>query len=572
MGIVDEFISALKTDTDQTPNKTYSAVVSKIDDEGVAWVYVAGSDKETPTASTSSEIKRGDAVNVEWRNNKLYIAGNYSNPSAGTTRVTQVETAAEVANIAATQAVSDASMAKDAAEQAQASASDAATAATNAHNAAVSAQNSADTALVSLSTVQDVVGVLNWITAHGTMTPNGNTALDPSKVYFVRDANGDYEVGSYHYSIVSEPKAEDRTNYYTLSVDESVQNYVAVHLAVTSEGLWLIPDSGGNKVLIATGAGTTYTTAGTYIIGKVNNIDTVFAKFTAEGAQMLAEGGIQIAHLGYGTTITSGGGTDEKPYYTLGTRKSGTSVGIYSMAEGEDVEASSSNTHAEGLETKATRPMAHAEGWVSTASGQSSHAEGEYTIASGLQSHAEGDMTRASGVASHAEGSSSRASGDYSHAQNQGTKASSANQTALGKYNIEDSNGTYAVILGNGTSTTPSNALTIDWSGNVVASGTISDSSGALSRFITDTYSSGTVSWSAGTVGTRAVQVSKNISKTGYTPVAVSITYVSSSTAFLPVAFFSSDRATLYLNFYRADASAHSDVAGMTALVLYQKS
>ena len=141
-----------------------------------------------------------------------------------------------------------------------------------AKESAQNAQKSADSALVSLSTVEDVVGVLNWITAHGTMTANGSTALDPSKVYFIRDNNGDYHVGNYYYSIVSEPKAEERTSYYTLSIDESVQNYVATHVVVDTEGLWLIPDSGGNKVLIATGAGSSYTTAGTYIIGKVNGV------------------------------------------------------------------------------------------------------------------------------------------------------------------------------------------------------------------------------------------------------------------------------------------------------------
>ena len=83
---VQEFVNAIK-DTSVDTNKTYGATVSRIDGEGVVWVNIHGSGKETPTASTSTEVKRGDNVTVEWRNNKLYIGGNYSNPSAGMSTV-----------------------------------------------------------------------------------------------------------------------------------------------------------------------------------------------------------------------------------------------------------------------------------------------------------------------------------------------------------------------------------------------------------------------------------------------------------------------------------------------------
>ena len=88
---VQEFVKAIKSEPTD-PNNIYNATVSKIDNEGVVWVNIHGSDKEAPTASTSTEVKRGDAVTVNWRNNKLYIGGNYSNPSAGVNRVQNVET------------------------------------------------------------------------------------------------------------------------------------------------------------------------------------------------------------------------------------------------------------------------------------------------------------------------------------------------------------------------------------------------------------------------------------------------------------------------------------------------
>ena len=187
-------------------------------------------------------------------------------------------------SLASVKTVNDAS--KYALQQAQ----EAKTSADNAERSAQSAQASANNAseyatraLGNLSTVQSVTETLNWITEHGTMTRTTDTAIDPSHVYFIEDAQGDYVVGSTHYSIVSEPKVADLSTYYELSIDESLNNYVSTHLAVTSEGLWIIPDAGGNRILIATGQGQTYTTAGTYIIGAGG---VILASFKANGAQI----------------------------------------------------------------------------------------------------------------------------------------------------------------------------------------------------------------------------------------------------------------------------------------------
>ena len=52
----------------------------------------------------------------------------------------------------------------------------------------------------------------------------------------------------------------------------------------------------------------------------------------------------------------------------------------------------------------------------------------------------------------------------------EGTSAASENQTALGIYNVEDTNNTYALIIGNGTdSSNRSNAATIARNGNYMA-------------------------------------------------------------------------------------------------------
>ena len=114
---------------------------------------------------------------------------------------------------------------------------------------------------------------------------------------------------------------------------------------------------------------------------------------------------------------------------------------------------------------------AFAEGKGTKASGNFSHAEGFNTTASSAYSHAEGRGTTASGTVSHAEGTDTVASGARSHAGGYGTIAKGDNQTAIGKYNIEDVSNKYAFIIGNGTSSTRKNALTVDWSGNVEADG-----------------------------------------------------------------------------------------------------
>ena len=151
-----------------------------------------------------------------------------------------------------------------------------------------------------------------------------------------------------------------------------------------------------------------------------------------------------------------------------------TASGDSSHAEGKYSTASNNGSHAEGYNTKASEQYAHAEGVITTASGNGSHAEGYDTTASGADAHAEGYRTTASGDRSHAEGRCTIASGVYSHAQNDFTIAASSDQTAIGKYNIEDANDVYAFIIGNGTAdNVRSNAFTVDWDGNINFSGKI---------------------------------------------------------------------------------------------------
>ena len=129
--------------------------------------------------------------------------------------------------------------------------------------------------------------------------------------------------------------------------------------------------------------------------------------------------------------------------------------------------------------SKATGLNAVAEGIGTAARGNECHAEGTGTIAKNPNAHAEGIASQATADASHAEGAGARAIGYVSHAEGYYTYAKNAYQHVGGKYNEYDPStndsihtGTYAEIIGNGTSDTQrSNARTLDWQGNEALAG-----------------------------------------------------------------------------------------------------
>ena len=89
-------------------------------------------------------------------------------------------------------------------------------------------------------------------------------------------------------------------------------------------------------------------------------------------------------------------------------------------------------------------------------------------------------------------------------------------------------------------------------------------------------YNSGAVNWSGGTIGTRAAQNSVNIEVDGWVPVAVSISYVASSSNYLPVVFFNNSASAshytgVYCNFYRTSTAAYSHATPLRFVVAYVK-
>ena len=190
-------------------------------------------------------------------------------------------------------------------------------------------------------------------------------------------------------------------------------------------------------------------------------------------------------------------------------------------SEGEYARGYGINSHAEGNYTLASGTCSHAEGsgsphdskiYVGTdypdlpneASGNYSHTEGYMTEANGIASHAEGYGTHTTGVASHSEGQGTVASGLASHSEGYYTKATGQHQHVSGKFNVEDTNGTYAEIIGNGSSDSArSNARTLDWNGNEVIAGSFTNES---KQYVVDSDSD-------------ASKVDNNVSSTKYSAV-----------------------------------------------------
>lgn len=155
--------------------------------------------------------------------------------------------------------------------------------------------------------------------------------------------------------------------------------------------------------------------------------------------------------------------------------------------------------------TKNYPSNAHVEGSNNKVSGASSHAEGDQTQASGPCSHTEGLGTFAHGYASHVQNSRNEAHGYGSSANGYYTKAYGAGNFVVGMYNeIDEENkalgtqagwpsggpaknrGKHAFVVGNGENeANRSNAFTVDWDGNINASGNIRAKNGMFEESIT---------------------------------------------------------------------------------------
>lgn len=197
----------------------------------------------------------------------------------------------------------------------------------------------------------------------------------------------------------------------------------------------------------------------------------------ADGYKTVAEGLGSYTH-GY---MDSGQTSPYNNYYDNSSIESTSYPPIY--AEGNGSTAFGKSRKITQIHAYADGSLAH--GYIDASADSSTNLHGIF--ANGQGAHAEGYVNAtaegkivASGKGSHAEGNNTTASGDFSHAEGKGTVAQRASQTVIGEFNTLDTTGadgtakgSYAFIIGNGTSGTRSNALTVDWNGNLRVSGAV---------------------------------------------------------------------------------------------------
>jgi len=150
-----------------------------------------------------------------------------------------------------------------------------------------------------------------------------------------------------------------------------------------------------------------------------------------------------------------------------------TAEGKNSFAFGNQASATYENAIAIGSAATASELGAIALGSQNTASGSFSIAAGIGNTASSSMAIALGKANTASAVAATAIGANTKALGVSSLAVGDNTVASGNYQFVSGKFNVEDPDGEYAMIVGSGTRKTPFNIYTLDWSGNAEFAGMV---------------------------------------------------------------------------------------------------
>ena len=488
-----EFAKTIKSG-DQKSASSSVATVTRIDPDGVTYVSLPGGVDETPIATAGTVYNVGDTVYVTRSGGKLRANENLSSPSVGARVIKEASESLSKAVRIAKQAADEAGKVANAVNQHFWYDDNGAhvTDVTKDEWAAAVADNfsdlSADKQYPNL--LENSLGILlrsalNYLvsitrSAIAFYDGLGNTASNIVAQFGTDGAQIGY-VGDTHTVI----------DYHSLQlVDKEGDAYF--HISD-------LRDSSGGAEIVATFIGgydrnqfEVSLEINEVVSVTIDGVETSDYEVGGDGFIFVLDDSPEDGSVVVFTYITY---SQSAKAYTFGYRETGSRIGGLSTASGYELEASGfcshaegfrtvasgNHSHAEGYESEVTEyaRAAHAEGYHTTARGDYSHAEGLFCQTIGLSAHAEGYYTTARGRESHSEGSNTTANGDYSHSQNFHTIASSDYQTTLGKYNVEDANGTYALIVGNGTADNArSNALTLDWSGTLGLAAPLPVSSG----------------------------------------------------------------------------------------------
>ncbi len=173
------------------------------------------------------------------------VAGQKADEAVASAAV--AESAANSATQASELAWNKATDASEAAELANHKADLASEAASAAQTDARRANTYANGALAGLSTLESVIDTVNWFSEHRTASTD--TEVDPNKNYYTYDSS----TGTM--SKVSPWGSENPSEEGWYELDETIQNYVASHVAQTDDGLYVASTISGWRILVSTGTG-----------------------------------------------------------------------------------------------------------------------------------------------------------------------------------------------------------------------------------------------------------------------------------------------------------------------------
>ena len=505
------------------PRRRASGTVSRVDKDGTVYA-VLDSGIETVVEGLTASVNPGDTVSVTVENGRAEVLGNYTDPSAGVKYVRAVEGIAQDAGETAHAAVDSAAAAQKTADEAQKVAE-----ATNQHFftdtngahitdvtqdawAAAVADNFSDydpdtkpyhnqllnsLGILLRTALNNLVSITRSAIAFYDGT--GNTASN----IVARFGSAGAQIGLTDESHISldyhSMQMVDKQGNTFLNISDLLDKDGYIHDQFTGDGyetrfmLSLIPDVSSSYVVKVNGVVTTdYTITGSIYVN--------FTTAPALGAVIDVAYNINMAILSYVYAKA----------FTFGTRKAAKTVAASSTTFGSNNEASA--------------PFSFAIGKDNAARAWGAVAEGLYTEANGL----------------------------YSHAMNEGTIAASANQTVMGMYNAVDTNGDYALIIGNGTADDArSNAFAVTWSGAADLSHTLA------TEKHTKAYTA------AANSGSGAVDIT--ITKSGYTPIGI-VGVGSGSQSVSVVEFSLLNDTTARCYFRNVSGSAASPTCNVTVL------
>lgn len=457
------------------------------DDDGTAWIRIPGNDFDTPVeGGMYADAQEGDAVPYSIAGGQVAVTGNVTSPSVG-------------------QRVVDATIAPVRA------------AVSRAAESIVMVRSIADAA----KRVADAIDQHFWADTNGIHVTHATqedwTANQSGPNVLINSVGQLFRDGLNNLVAITTEQGARAISFFD-GAGNAAANVLAVigadgitlgrstesHAYVDYHSLQMV-DSGGNTYFHVSDlrdASGLYETVDTFVGNGAKILFPLSFKASSHDYTVKVDGVEVTSGIAKGlyqvdfTTAPSDGAVVTVEYattserakaYTLGFRASGSKVGAMSLAEGLNVTASGEFSHAEGGSTQSTNSHCHAEGASTVASGLDAHSEGIYTVASG----------------------------SYSHAQNDHTIAAKLSQTALGTYNVEDAatttthpdgfrdHGAYALIIGNGTDDEHrSNALTVDWQGNV-------DAAGRITQAVDSTTA--TVGAASASIGTNSIRRAGNV-------------------------------------------------------------